>query len=641
MKSRRPQSYRPIVERLEDRITPSSGIWGVPWPNPGHLTLSFVPDKTQAGLGTSNLFQTLNAVAPQATWELAIVRAFQTWAVNANINIGVVNDDGSSLGTPGAVQGDSRFGDIRIAATAPGQSHTTDLANSQPFSWTGTTWSGDVVLNTSYPITMGNQPGKYDLYSIMLHEAGHVLGLDCNNNPASVMYQSYHYQTQLDSADITALQALYGTRTISDSNNTFGSATSLSMASAGTSGAGNISSSHDLDYYKIKTPGGLLSGFTGFTVQVNTAGLSLLTSTLYVYNSSGQQVASTATVDPLSGILSLDVNARQSSTYYVRVGSSTSDVFGVGTYQVNIANHYSLISLTTVTNLLSGAVGGLLGLTFGTADHLLSQNSGNSQVADYFTTGNLTTGNGAHYYVVQSPANASGNPENMVAMLWALDVNGLQGRIHVFDANQNPVPVEILANDGINYTIQLPSVAANASYYIQVAPANSSSFNTGRYALVADFHQPLVSFDNTTAGELTDAQPQTSGTFTANREGLFYFALSASSANVNAWGTMTIVDSNGTTVATVQVEAGQPTVTAEIYLKMGTYSLIFSGSTSDGSALGSIDFNLAGDALSDPVGAYPTSPSSPPSSAPPPASTYNPGSPSTAQAPPSSPPHYY
>jgi hypothetical protein len=119
---------RPTVERLEDRLTPSNSIWGTPWPNPGHLTLSFVRDGTQAGLGTSNLTQTLNAVAPANTWQTAILQAFQTWAVNADINIGVVNDIGQlPLGTPGAVQGDSRFGDIRIAATSPGQATTTDL----------------------------------------------------------------------------------------------------------------------------------------------------------------------------------------------------------------------------------------------------------------------------------------------------------------------------------------------------------------------------------------------------------------------------------------------------------------------------------------------------------------------------------
>src|ERR1700751_5339129 len=106
---------RLVVEQLEDRLAPA--IYGTPWPDPEHLTLSFAPDTTLGGTSASNLSQTLNAVAPTSTWEREILRAFQTWAVNANINLAVVSDGGQPLGSAGAVQGDPRFGDIRIAAT--------------------------------------------------------------------------------------------------------------------------------------------------------------------------------------------------------------------------------------------------------------------------------------------------------------------------------------------------------------------------------------------------------------------------------------------------------------------------------------------------------------------------------------------
>jgi hypothetical protein len=73
------------VERLEDRCTPAT--WGNPWPDAAHLSLSFVPDGTQVGKQTSNLFQTMNAVAPTSVWENAILQAFQTWAAPANMTV--------------------------------------------------------------------------------------------------------------------------------------------------------------------------------------------------------------------------------------------------------------------------------------------------------------------------------------------------------------------------------------------------------------------------------------------------------------------------------------------------------------------------------------------------------------------------
>src|SRR6266852_5165725 len=85
---------------------------------------------------------------------------------------------------------------------------------------------------------------------------------------------------------------------------------------------------------------------------------------------------------------------------------------------------------------------------------------------------------------------------------------------------------------------------------------------------------------------------------------------STSTTNPNAWVTMTVRNSGGAVVLFLMVQAGQPTVTADVFLKMGTYSVTFAGATSDGSAWSGINFTLTGDMISDPVGAYSTSPSS-------------------------------
>src|SRR3954465_7377088 len=101
------------LTRLEDRCTPAT--WNNPWPDAAHLTLSFAPDGTPVGAAGSSMYSLLSRYHT-ADWQLAALRAFQTWAVNANINVSVLADGGQPFGTDGAPQGDTRFGDVRLGA---------------------------------------------------------------------------------------------------------------------------------------------------------------------------------------------------------------------------------------------------------------------------------------------------------------------------------------------------------------------------------------------------------------------------------------------------------------------------------------------------------------------------------------------
>src|SRR5436309_3512112 len=73
------------VESLEERATPAT--FGVAWADARHLSLSFAPDGTSVAGQSSTLFAAMDATAPTATWEKTILEAFQTWAVQANINL--------------------------------------------------------------------------------------------------------------------------------------------------------------------------------------------------------------------------------------------------------------------------------------------------------------------------------------------------------------------------------------------------------------------------------------------------------------------------------------------------------------------------------------------------------------------------
>ena len=120
------------LESLERRNMMAT--FGEPWANPSHLTLSFVPDGTPIAGHASNLFAALDAQYTRDVWQRDILRAVQTWTSVTNIDVAVVPDSGLPLGTRGREQGDSRFGDIRIAGHVMAPDSLSISVPNDPFS---------------------------------------------------------------------------------------------------------------------------------------------------------------------------------------------------------------------------------------------------------------------------------------------------------------------------------------------------------------------------------------------------------------------------------------------------------------------------------------------------------------------------
>jgi hypothetical protein len=594
------------VELLEDRLTPSFA--GSPWPDPGHLTLSFAPDGTDAGGTPSGLFQKLNAAAPAANWEMEILRAFQSWAVNSNVNIGVVPDGGQPLGTTGAVEGDPRFGDIRIASKSLAPSA---VSTAQPFSWSGTTWSGDMLLNSLYNFGIGGS-GQYDLYTIALHEAGHTLGVGDNTaDTGSAMFDAYlGPRSGLGSEDITNIQSLYGVRQAGPfaANNSFASAAFVTNSPSSLSFSGDISTSGEADYFKIVAPNVLL-GLTSLTVQLKTSGISLLEPNLSVYNASHQLVGSAAATSPLNGDVSVTIrNPVAGATYYFRVAGNTNDVFGIGGYQANVSYQSLLGSLTGLLTSVLPIVGNTLSNALQLSPAFPNKTDDRF---DYLYKATIALPFQTDYYQIQSPNGPAGTTYTTHALAWELSPNGLHPIIHVFDAQHNPVAVQVLGNSDGMYSLQIPNTTANSTYYVEVTAMNQLGANSlGSYAMGVKFDSAApVSLTTIATSSLATQTSTDSGTLTMTQNGLFHFQLGAWSDA--SWSreniTLSIYDQNGNLVFSFDASTGLPPSTAVVYLQAGTYTTQVGVHGSNG-YFQPINYSLSGEILSDPIGPYQSNP---------------------------------
>ncbi|MEX0585216.1 MAG: matrixin family metalloprotease, partial [Pirellulales bacterium] len=331
---------RLALEPLEARQLLTATV--APWPVPQKLTLSFAPDGTQIGLYESDLFATLGDHGQASAWQTEVLRAVQSWANVADLDVGVVPDSGHAFGAVGLAQGDPRFGDIRIAAFP--QSRV--LANAVPYRSTAGSWSGDIFLNSNFSNSatgVGISTPGIDLYSVLLNEAGNALGLQDNDDPTSAMYTEYAgARTGLAAQDVDAIRQLYGSRRPDAweglvGNDTQQTATVAPMDTSGLTSErvtfdGELSHSGDVDYYRIPP---IDAG--SHVIRFSASGRSLLVGELSVLDPLGNTVASTQATSPLANDLELRVaRGRPGESLVVRVKAANVDEFAVGRYRLTI-----------------------------------------------------------------------------------------------------------------------------------------------------------------------------------------------------------------------------------------------------------------------------------------------------------------
>ena len=143
--------------------------------------------------------------------------ALDVWAMASGFtNLGMVADGAVNAGSSQATGG--HLGDIRVAAweLTPGSTlaHAFQPGTEAIFG-AGGTIAGDLHMDVARSwaddSTDTNSDADFDLYTVLLHELGHSLGLGHSSDSSSVMYAFYSgARRTLTADDIAGIQAIYG-----------------------------------------------------------------------------------------------------------------------------------------------------------------------------------------------------------------------------------------------------------------------------------------------------------------------------------------------------------------------------------------------------------------------------------------------
>jgi hypothetical protein len=611
---------------LEDRSVPAA--FGNAWIDT-NLTLSFAPDATKVDGAASNLFAKLNARMSTTEWQNEIRTAFQAWVAPANLNIGLVADNGDALGSPGPLQGSPKYGDIRISARSLSSNV---LAITNPFDLTSP-WAGEIILNSDKIFDNDGSTGTYDLRTVLLQEAGHALGVGNSTDPTSVMFENYQgARTALATSDVSAITTLYGKRAAdafdasgsslfsssTSGNNTADKATTLKYIDSAASVAnidptasatrfvaqGDIQSATDLDYYKIARPVDVSKS----TVVVKTGGVSQASLKITVLDASDKLIASTSSLSKSTGQYVLNFTWPTTGDVKVLVQAASGTTFSVGSYLLGVGKSLNAIPETTFsTRVQSSNFGYDAKADNGSNDNLKDDQWLGMDMSDGTARWNYTgyaSIDSATDVDVYSVTTTSIGSKAMLLSVWSETALINAPTIRVVDNTGKEYPVERLQRDGQGVVIQLTGLANFRTYFIMVQSAKPTGWTAREpYRFAVDFRKEAVALQSVAATSLSAEASQVQRTLQVTRSQGFLFNLSATSISdtVQTRALMTIVDTSGKVVFNMVALNGQ-TVNGAVLLAPGTYRVIITGQTVNGTALKGLNIDAHFLSLTDPIG---------------------------------------
>ena len=504
-------------------------------------------------------------------------------------------------------------------------------------------WAGDVIINSQAQFASLD-----DLYSVALHEAGHVLGLPHSDDPNSPMYfHGVSRSLEPQPGDVAQLQELHGVR-LGDpwegetgNNDTLANAARLEarevanerQGSVPAFAFGDLTTPADVDIFRVEAPGDYVGPIT---VRLVTAGVSLVESRLAVLDRAGSVIAE-ETVNPRSGPdLSTTFQVPDGEgKFYVRVDSLRDDALAVGGYSLVVEfDAFSAIDPQIIQEIVTSRQRGLLPAAFddffdddpvkyfnddmhrdddfATAERLKPL-AGFAMAERYEFTGSLTSPTDQDNFSIRSPDRTAVRRDVMTVSLRSIDADQLQARAMLLDQQRQPLPMRVLVNGNGEFIAQVENVLPGADYVLRVTSNDpTGQRSTGNYELNMSFDQPLVNPLVFVSGAVEREAMQWPLHVAVPQ--LFHFSLDVpptSSGGVRdprVGALSRILDGKGTTVSQIMSLADEARTNGSVLLSPGSYTLQVIPIRTEASVVEAIPFTFGGSVVSNPLGVDPLQP---------------------------------
>ncbi len=609
------------VEHLESRKLLAA--FGTPWPDPHALSISFPEDGAGVETYSNVLRENFDQVAQRQQWQELALRAFQTWSVHADINVGLRNDHGLDFGTPGLSTSDPRFGDFRIGAIP----QTGVLANVVPFQAGAGTYSGDILLNSNEnfqyhdwadgvaPDTTNQPADARDLFSVLLHESGNALGLsDDNLSDWTVMFGSYTVpKGVLTQDDIDRIVELYGARSdpYEQTANDQMLVATLVPTPVGfqpdtdvITTSGSLHDDADIDVYN-HVP---LVGHDQATIRLKAAGISLLMSRVEVLDANGQILASGDANSIFDNDVVLQVSGLQNhSDIYVRVSGATQDLYSVGDYELEIdyrsaatraadpvPGHYDAGADALFANfaLADDEIGGN---DSHTTAALAPQAAGFSPDSRYELESAVSSAADVDYWKIAAPSDVSGR---LIVNLAGVGDQSAKLRARILDAAGQPVGVAGFLDAEGTWTLEVAAPQPDQEFFIRVSVDPNSAVGVGNYIVSAEFTTPLSQMNQLVSGDVSSSMDEFFR-WTAGKSKLYRFDLSGLGAANDEVVQLIIYDAHSQEMRMVLAARSGVTRTGYAWLTEGDYILRVSAFSRSNADVNNMSFSVTVDGISD------------------------------------------